>query len=348
VGYNAIDPDGVLAMSVGTLNAATSVGEIGREIRTQTSSVEHLVPGPPDAGGRTETEAQALSTLAGYAKDHALKYVDDVKPLKELSQAGYWLPDLSNLGWDPTKTVMENVTKTARSDEFGAFVLGTSGGLLERYRNWKITVPAVDTKAGRAAAARLSDLVTQAPDDIVRGTPVIRRASGLLVPQGSTGDPRIPKIAAAADDAGMYRPGPGMVTDAKLGRPPTWARTGGRALGVIGAGLTVYDSFATQWEEDGKYHPEWSTGQRVASASYNAATEGGGAVAGGLVGAQIGATVGSFIPIPVVGTVGGAIVGGAIGAFVGSKAGKAVGTLLKEGGEAVVDGAKKVWNSIFG
>jgi gas vesicle protein len=50
----------------------------------------------------------------------------------------------------------------------------------------------------------------------------------------------------------------------------------------------------------------------------------------------------------VVGTVGGALVGGAVGAFIGSKAGKAAGRVLKEGGEALVDGAKDVWDSVFG
>ena len=117
---------------------------------------------------------------------------------------------------------------------------------------------------------------------------------------------------------------------------------------MVGAGLTLYDSYMSQMEHDAKYHPEWSTTQRVANAGYNAATEGGFAVAGGIAGAQIGATVGSFVPIPVVGTVGGALIGGAVGAFVGSKAGKAFGRGLKEGGEALADGAKKAWRGLFG
>jgi hypothetical protein len=345
--YSAIDPDGVIAMSGATLAAALSVGQIGREIRTQTNSVDHLVPGAPNASGRADTEAEVLSKIAGFAKDHALKYVDDVLPLKELASAGYWLPDLSKLGWDDTKTVTQNVEKTARSDEFGAFVLGTSGALLERYRNWKMYVPAVDTPAGAAAANRLVNLVNLGPDEVLNGTPLVRRASGILVPQGGSADPRVARIAQVADGDGVYRPGRSLTTSPTLGRPPTWARVGGKALGVVGAGLTIYDSFAGQWEEDSKYHPEWSTGQRVASATYSAATEGGGAVAGGIVGAQIGATVGSFVPIPVVGTVGGALIGGAVGAFVGSKVGKAVGTGIKEAGEAIADGAKKVWDSIF-
>ena len=187
-----------------------------------------------------------------------------------------------------------------------------------------------------------------AADDVVNGIPLIRhRSTGLFIPQGSTADPAFQRLYAAADE--FHQPGrPTLVTDPMLGRPPTWARVGGKTLGVVGGVLTVYDSFMSQWEQDSKYHPEWDTGDRVASATYNAATEGGGAIAGGLLGAQIGAYAGSFIPIPVVGTLGGALVGGAIGAFAGSKVGKAAGTAFKEAGEAVADKAKDTWNSLFG
>lgn len=117
---------------------------------------------------------------------------------------------------------------------------------------------------------------------------------------------------------------------------------------MAGAGLTLYDSYMSQWEQDAQYHPDWSTGQRVTNASYNMAAEGGGAVAGGILGAKFGAAAGSFVPIPVVGTVGGAVVGGAVGAFVGSKSGKMAGRMLREGGEAFVEGAKDAWDSLFG
>lgn len=348
MGYSAIDPDGVIAMSAATLAASLSVGTVGEEIRKQTDKVHHLVPGAPDAEGRARTEAEMLSEIAGFARSRAVKYVDDVKPLKDLLEAGYWLPDFTNLGWDGEQTALENVDRMARSDEAGAFVLGTAGALLERYRRWQVAVPAIDTPYGRQVAQRLDDLINLPPDDIVNGRPVIRRASGLLVPQGGTADPRVQQMRRLGDGPGVYRPGRGFTTDPGLGRPPAWARTGGRVLGVAGTALTLYDVGASQWEHDQKYHPEWSTAQRVASTGYSVATEGGGAVVGGIYGAQIGATVGSFVPIPVVGTVGGAIIGGAIGAFVGSKAGKAVGTALREGGEAIADGAKKVWNSLFG
>lgn len=341
-----IDPDGVIAMSGATLGVGTTLGGIGDDITLQVERVDQWVDGPPVARSRTATMAEELAMLGGAAREHAVHYVDHERPLSELRELGYWLPDFGNLLPHEDRTVTENIESIARSDEFGALPLGMSQALLERYRNFRLYVPKVDVRSASGAISELTSLISTA-DDVHQGQSFIRRPSGLLVPQGSTADPRVPRITSLADDA-AYRPGPNVTTSPTLGRPPTWARTGGRVLGVAGAGLTLYDSFAGQWEHDQQYHPEYSTGQRVASAGYSAATEGGGAIAGGLVGAKLGAVAGSFIPIPVVGTVGGALIGGAIGAFVGSKAGKAVGTALKEAGSAVADGAKKAWDSLFG
>lgn len=335
----SIDPERVLAMSAATLGVAAGLTQDAKDIQQEIDSVDHLVGRRPVVTGRVDATAGDLAELAGWAHDLVIEFVDDERPLLQLATAGFWLPDFSKLGWDGAQTAGQNVERIARSDEFGAFVLGTAGALMERYRRFTLYVPPLRTP--------LPSLDLPAPDAVWRGTPYVRTPSGILVPQVSGAAPGTRALAAVADD--WHQPGrPSFVTDPALGRPPTWARIGGKALGVVGAGLTLYDSFMNQWEQDATYHPEWGTGERVASATYNAATEGGGAVAGGIVGAQIGAWAGSFVPIPVVGTVGGALIGGAIGAFVGSKAGKAVGTALREGGEAVVDKAKDVWNSLFG
>lgn len=342
-----IDPDGVIAMSGATLGVSTNLSTIGGDITTQVEKVDQwLSAAAPDARRRTSTLAETLSMLAGAAKDHAIHYVDHEKPIQELREAGYWLPDFGNLLPDEDRTVTENIEQIARSDEFGALPLGVGQGLLDRYRNFRLYVPKVDTVTAAGALDELTSLLGSA-DDVHEGTNLVRRPSGILVPQGSSADPRLPRISTLTDEA-TYRPGPNVTTSPDLGRPPTWARTGGRLLGGAGVALTVWDSAASQWEHDQQYHPEYSTGQRVASAGYNVATEGGGAIAGGLVGAHYGAIAGSFIPIPVVGTVGGALIGGAIGAFIGSKAGKAAGTAIKEAGSAIADGAKEVWGSLFG
>lgn len=341
-----IDPDGVIAMSGAALVTSTEIVRVGTEVKAQVDKCRDLVPGAPDVAGRVQTESQALATAAGFAHDKALHYVDHELPIDDLLTAGYWLPDLSKLGWDRHQSVGDNVERIGRSDEFGALPLGTAQGLLERYRNFRIYVPKVDVKVGdpHAALGRFAELLKA--DETVEGTAVVRRASGLLVPAGSSADPRIAKLAQLADE-GFYK-GPSVVTEPGFARPPTWAKVGGRTLFVVGAGLTAYDAWASQWEHDSKYHPDWSTGQKVADAGYNVVTEGGGAIAGGIYGAEVGATLGSFVPIPVVGTAGGALIGGAVGAFVGSKAGKAVGSVLKEGGSAIADGVSDAWHSVFG
>lgn len=334
-----IDPDGVVALSAATSTVAAGLQQAGKDLQAQIDRVDHLVGRRPALGRSCDDVAGDLAEIAGWAHQIVLRFVDDERPLQELATLGFWLPDFSKLGWDPSKTAGENIEKTARSDELGAFVLGTSGALLERYRRFAVSLP--------RPGSQLPSLTLPDPAEIFQGKPYARTPSGILVPQGVTLDAQARRIVEAADD---WYPAnrPTLVTDTSLGRPPRWARVGGRTLGVLGTGLTLYDAWASQWEQDAKYHPEWGTGERVASAAYNTATEGGGAVAGGIIGAKLGAAAGSFIPIPVVGTVGGAIVGGAIGAFVGSKAGKAAGRVLKEGAEAVVDKIGDAWNSLFG
>ena len=267
-------------------------------------------------------------------------------PLRDLATAGYWLPDLGRLGWDGSKPAGDNIESTLRSDEFGALPLGLAGAVLDRYRRWSLFVP----KAG-AVLPTTTELRLPPVGDVFRGTPFVRSGSAAAGAAGQCGRPRRrqarrdggrPGLVQA--DAALARPRP------RLGRPPTWARTGSKALFVVGAGLTLWDSAAGQWEEDSTYHPEWSTGQKVADTAVTTTLEGGGAVAGGyygaIAGAELGATIGSIFPGP--GTLIGGVVGGLVGGFVGSKAGKAVGTALKEGGEALWDGATSAWHSVFG
>lgn len=341
-----IDPDGVIALSGATLGVSTTLGQIGSDITAQVERVDHWVGDAPDARSRTSALAESLALLAGAAREHAIHYVDHERPIEELRSLGYWLPDFGNLLPHGDQTVGENIERIARSDEFGAIPLGTAQALLERYRNFRLYVPRSDTRAGRVALSDLDRLFSTS-DTVHQGRPFVRRANGLYVPALSDADPRMPQVARTIDDA-TYAPGRQFTTGTSVGRPPTWARTGARVLGAAGIGLTLWDVGASQWEHDQRYHPEYSTAQRVGSTSYALATEGGGAVAGGLVGAHYGAVLGSFVPIPVVGTLGGALIGGAVGAFIGSKAGKAVGEGLKQAGGAIADGARKIWNGLFG
>ncbi|WP_456787805.1 hypothetical protein [Cellulomonas sp. P5_C5] len=337
----SIDPDGVLAVSAATLLVSQDLSERGRTLQAEIDAVDHLVGYRPMFTGRVNATVGDLAELAGWSRQLVITYIDDERPLQQLKTLGYWLPDFSKLGWDGDMIAGQNVDKIARSDEFGSFVLGTAGGLLERYRRYSFLLP-TEGVPGPSLAVR-------APDVVFRGMPFVQGAPGqLLLPQFSSVDPDVRRIYDAADSSHTLVDRHALTAEPTLGRPPAWARVGGKTLGVAGIGLTVYDSYMSQWEQDATYHPEWDTGERVASAGYNAVAEGGGAIAGGIYGAQLGAALGSFIPIPIVGTVGGALIGGAIGAFVGSKAGKVAGDALLEVGELGVDKAKDVWNSLFG
>ena len=103
-----------------------------------------------------------------------MQFVDDERPLSQLLTAGFWLPDFSKLGWDGSKSAAQNLETTARSDEFGSFVLGTGAALMERYRRFTIAVP--------RPGVPLPSLNLPTPDDVWRGTPY---ASGRPCHDGS-------------------------------------------------------------------------------------------------------------------------------------------------------------------
>ncbi|MDQ1292842.1 MAG: hypothetical protein QG608_723 [Actinomycetota bacterium] len=345
--FSAIDPDGVLAASAATAASAALLAEQAAAIQAEIDAVAHLVPGGPAVRGRTTPVMGDLVELSGWARTVALKYVDDEKPVRELISRGFWLPDFSKLGWDDKQSAGQNLDKTLRSDEFGAFILGLGGAMLARYRNFPLLLPKPGVPTPKIPEP---DLVI---DDVpgLKGTKWVNtvpgnRAMNLILPQGGPGDSTKAQILKDAKST-YQKNGPSLVEDVTFGRPPTWAKVGGRALGAAGTALTLYDSYRGQWEQDTKYHPEWSTEKRVANASAIMATEGGGAVIGGLYGAQLGAAAGTFIPIPVVGTVAGALVGGAVGSFAGSKVGKAGGRLGREAVEYVWDLGKSKWKGLF-
>ncbi|WP_432544754.1 hypothetical protein [Kineococcus sp. SYSU DK002] len=324
-----IDPEGVVALATATGLSAVTLHEEAAALAATLDGIAALAPGGPAVRARCAVVEADLAALAGAARQRAQDYGAVERPLRELATLGFWFPDFGVFVPDEGQGAGEDLEDLLRSDEFGAIPLGLSQSLLEAYRKPSLVLP----KAGLELGVDLSTLVGVV--DEFHGVPMVTTPGGLLVPAGSAEDPFVKALTARSQGGDFHQPGkPTFVTEG-VGRPPGWARVGGRALGAAGAALTLYDSFAGQWEEDAALHPEYSTGQRIASASATTALEGGGAVAGGLAGAYYGAMVGSLVPVPVIGTVGGALIGGAIGSFAGSKAGKAAGT-------AVVAGAKEV------
>lgn len=136
-------------------------------------------------------------------------------------------------------------------------------------------------------------------------------------------------------------------TQARIPEVPNWAKKASNGLGVVDGALSVYKNWSEQWNQDQLEHPDYSTGERVASAAATAAVEGGLSLAGSSMGTAVGATIGSFIPIPVVGTV----VGGAVGGWIGGAAGEGLGNFIRNVGEkgaaeAAKGALKETWENL--
>lgn len=145
-------------------------------------------------------------------------------------------------------------------------------------------------------------------------------------PRAPVVDPAAPRIPAAAVDPAVARAAQIADVAGRVGRP----------LVVVGAAVDAYNLYNAEnkVEEGSRIAGGWA-----------------GAWAGGTVGAKGGAIVGTFIGGPVgtvVGGVIGGVVGGVAGYLAGSEVGQAAYNVLKEPVGAIADGAKNVWNSIFG
>lgn len=196
----------------------------------------------------------------------------------------------------------------------------------------------------------------QTPFDLVhRGDKYTYNRSGLLIPS---------HVAATAANptpvAGRWS-NLTLKADPTVAKPPAWARMGGRGLGIAGAGLTLWDATSSRYQQDLVEHPEWGTGERVASAGIDAVVVGGMSLAGAAAGAKVGAVVGGMVGGPV-----GLVVGVAVGAglgYLGGALGKEFGEEIREGlgdtadamaegiadaGSAIADGAEEVWDSLWG
>ncbi|WP_084963684.1 hypothetical protein [Thermoactinospora rubra] len=319
-----IDPAKVLEMGKAMAKAAVDVDAKGRQAQHLIDGVSGLVGGAPDALGRAKKVAGSLAEQGGEAVRKAVKYVDDVKALEELTTWQWWMPNMANFT-DP------DWQKVVTSDEFGSVPIGVAAYLLEKFDKGS-PVLRPGSNAPIPIIPRMDNLPT-APGQITthQGQQWVRRPSGLIVPSGSAADPRIPP-APTNPPPGWRGVRPGVRVDVPEYRVPKWASVTSKTLGWAGAGLTVYGAGYNQWLQDKQYHPEMGGAERFARAAGNAVIEGGPAAAGawalGVKGAAWGATAGTMIGGPVGGVIGG-VVGGAVGAFVGSKAGAAVGRGLK-------------------
>jgi hypothetical protein len=117
---------------------------------------------------------------------------------------------------------------------------------------------------------------------------------------------------------------------------------GGAGLGVVGAVVTIGDTWTGRYDSVSRNHPTWSETRKRSDATEHAAFIGGGSVVysagGALVGAATGAAIGSAIPI--IGTGIGALAGGIIGGFA---MGAGMGRIGEQHGEM----AMRWWDRTF-
>ncbi|WP_372699023.1 hypothetical protein [Arthrobacter sp. JSM 101049] len=144
----------------------------------------------------------------------------------------------------------------------------------------------------------------------------------------------------------------------KINKSPI-TKWGGRGLGLLDTGMTYYDSYTSNYNEELRNNPGADPDEIRNEAAKSTAIEGtaetAGKIAGGVAGRALGAAAGqALIPIPGVGAAVGGFVGGLAGEWVGGKIGKGVGEFMNDwrqggaskafgdAGEAIGDAGKAV------
>lgn len=174
-------------------------------------------------------------------------------------------------------------------------------------------VPASDTnpKIKTGSASSTYDRNVRVMNSMPKGMnslPISQMSDAALPDYRYKPSPTIPNHKPSANDSDIR-------TKAPKGAGKSVSRIGGRALGVIGTGLDVYNTY-----ED--YNAAKSTSERK-----DAFSSGVGSLAGGIAGAEGGAMIGAGIGsiIPGAGTVVGGAIGGLLGGIGGSFAGSSLG-----------------------
>ncbi|NUL47638.1 hypothetical protein F7P69_20885 [Cellulosimicrobium funkei] len=155
--------------------------------------------------------------------------------------------------------------------------------------------------------------------------------------QSVTGKPMGPRMTKMVDKI------EGLNLDKKLknlqeGRFGQWVDKGGKALGLLDAGMTYVNSYTDNYNELLRENPDASEDEIAAmqrdagvSTAIEGTAENAGKVVGGVVGRTAGAALGqAIIPIPGVGAAVGGFVGGIVGESVGGFIGKGVGGFIDD------------------
>jgi hypothetical protein len=236
--------------------------------------------------------------------------------------------------------------KQVTSGEEGSLYYGSAGYLFSKYGIGHRLLLPPSAQTPWPIVPRMDDL-PPGEEITVQGEHYVPSDSGILVPAGTPGvDPRVP---VPGDDLGA-----GWKTGVDAGlrfdpvNVPTWAKYGSKGLFVAGAGLTLYGTWESSWQDDEALHPNWSEPERITDVAQKTVVEGGSTVAGAWAGAEVGAEGGAALgamigsAVPILGTAAGGVVGGLVGGivggFVGGQVGSAVGHGLEDAGSAIWHG----------
>lgn len=212
----------------------------------------------------------------------------------------------------------------------GATLQGLGAELLQRYRG-SLVVPGPGALLPDEITLTASQINPDWPRVQIDGQTYVRRPSGLLVLESNLlPDTRPPSLRPPGWDLR-----PQFTATPDVGTPPRWASTGGKVLGVVGAGLTYWSVYSTSYNDTLTRHPDWTEEQRQEEALVDSAIVGTASVGGGALGAwggaAVGASIGSVFPGP------GTLIGGIIGGIVG---GVAAGWGSQEIAQSAVDDAR--------
>lgn len=316
--FVGLDPNQVGAMGGDAIRAAGTLTKIASQIDGVVSGVSGAVPPPEDFGATIRGVAKTLSAAGTTARTKA----DNARA--ELTNIEAAFPPA--LAVDPDKPLFSfSNFLNPTSDEFGQVPLGISGFLFSKYgKGLSSPLYLPDEDAPRPTATQV---LLYGPDGeplLTREVPLLERQYSLQTLRGMRMDPV---------------------------NVPGWADGASKALGVAGAGLSIYGAAQSQWDQDAAEFPHMSTGEHILRAATTGVVVGGSGAAGGWAGAEVGAEIGASVCAET--GPGALICGGAgalIGGFVGSKLGETAGADLEQAGETagkgLVSAGKTAWHGI--
>lgn len=296
--FVGLDPDRVGAMGGDSIRAAGALTKIASQIDGVIGGVSGAVPAP-DVCATIRSVARNLAAAGAAARTRADNARDELTSIEAA------FPPAIAMDPDKNQFSFSNFLNPT-SDSFGQVPLGISGFLFSKYGKG-LSSPLWLPDEG-APQPTVTQVLLYGPD----GEPLVTRELPLLGRQFSLQTLR------------------GMSMDPV--NVPTWAGGASRALGLAGAGLSIYGSAQSQWDQDAREFPHMSTGEHILRAAATGAVVGGSGAAGGWAGAEVGAEIGATVCAET--GPGALICGGAgalIGGFVGSKVGQAAGAEIEKG-----------------